>query len=157
MFSAHEVIDIGIKLEKNSEDFYREALDKVSNPLLESLLYFLADQESRHGEWLEQLKAEVNLSHVAWNGVELGSKLLQDMVGDQQFSLSEVDLSKVGTIRTMIDHAIEFEQDTILFYEMLRSVIDAPEILSILDKIIGEEKRHIEKLKDYQQNQLLTV
>ena len=150
MFSAHELIDIAIKLEKNGEDFYREAREKVSSSALESLLHFLADEESRHGEWFEQLKGDANLSHLASNGLELDSALLQDLVGDQQFSLGDVDLSKVDNIRVMIDHAIEFEKDTILFYEMLRSVIDTPEILSILDKIIGEEKRHIENLEDYQ-------
>jgi hypothetical protein len=35
---------------------------------------------------------------------------------------------------------------------MLRSVIDVPETLSVLDKIIEEEKRHIELLDGHDED-----
>jgi rubrerythrin len=47
----------------------------------------------------------------------------------------------------LIDVLVEFEKDTILFYEMLSGFIPAPEVLSQLQTIIAEEKRHITQLE----------
>jgi hypothetical protein len=39
MFSIREIIDIAIKIEKNGESFYREAMEKISNPALKPVLH----------------------------------------------------------------------------------------------------------------------
>ena len=40
----------------------------------------------------------------------------------------------------------DFEKDTILFYEMMRSFLDTGGSQSALDEIIAEEKSHVAKL-----------
>ena len=48
----------------------------------------------------------------------------------------------------MVGRIIEFEKDTILFYELLRSFIEEKANVELLDAIIEEEKSHIRLLEE---------
>jgi len=148
MFSIREIIDIAIRLENNGENYYREALKKVSNPSLESHLVYLADQEREHARWFEEFKNKVKVTDEGWQ-VEEMTKMLQNLIGDQSFSLKEIDISEIDEAERLIEAAIEFEKDTVLFYEMLQSFIEDPETAAGLNVIIEEENRHIQILNDY--------
>jgi len=147
MFSIREIIDMAIKLEKNAEIFYREAVEEISTPSLEPVLTCLADQEQEHAQWFEKLKRVVGEGEGSMDTEELSGTALGNLVGDQKFSLGEVDLSEIENVDKLIELAIEHEEDTIIFYRMLKSFLEAPEIQKELDNIIAEENRHIEMLK----------
>jgi rubrerythrin len=149
MYSAREVIDIAIRLEKNAENFYRSSLGEISNPAMESTLVFLADQEHQHGQWFEKLKESVLVSTVDPELEKMSGVMLQGLIGDHMFSLGEADLSEVEKTETLIDLAVEHERDAIIFYQLLQSLIDSPEDSEVLNKIIAEENHHIEILQDY--------
>ena len=101
MFSAREVIDIAIRLEKNAEKYYRQALEKTTDPSVASLLNSLADEEAEHAQCLEQLKQSVKISAKHSEMEELCDAVLRNLIGDQKFSLNEVDLSE----NLLRDHA----------------------------------------------------
>lgn len=52
MFSANELLDLAIKLEKNGEAVYRDAIEKIPNPELVRLLEWMADEEVKHAQHL---------------------------------------------------------------------------------------------------------
>ena len=150
MFSIREIIDIAIKIEKNGESFYREAMEKISNLALKPVLLFLADQEHEHAQWFEKLKDETKTAAGEQKVVEIGEAMLQNLVGDQTFSLDDANLSELGTVESLIELAIELEEDTILFYQMLQAFIEDSDTLEGLNEIIAEENRHIEILREYE-------
>ena len=150
MFSIREIIDIAIKIEKNGESFYREAMEKVSNPALKPVLLFLADQEHEHVLWFEKLKDKTKAAEGEQKVAEIGEAMLQNLVGDQTFSLDDADLSGLDTVASLIELAIELEKDTILFYQMLQTFIEDSATLKELNEIIAEESRHIEILREYE-------
>ena len=76
---------------------------------------------------------------------EISEAMLQNLVGDQTFSLDDADLSELNTVQSLIELAIEVEKDTILFYQMLQAFIDDSDTLEGLNEIIAEENRHISK------------
>jgi hypothetical protein len=78
---------------------------------------------------------------------EIGDELLHEIMGDQTFSLQEVDLSTIREPSALLDIAIEFENDTVLFYEMLHSLVDDRETTEKLAQIIAEEQSHIQSLQ----------
>ena len=80
---------------------------------------------------------------------DLGKSLLHDTLGDQSFSLKDADFSSIETENELISIMIEFEKDTVLFYEMIRAVISDKTALSCLDKIIDAENRHAQQLKAF--------
>jgi rubrerythrin len=148
MFSAREILDFAIRIERNAEDLYREAANKMENPEMASLLLFLADEEKRHAEWFEQRKETIKLEGDEVEMERLYGSLLRDMIGDQTFSLGEADLSRMDQVKALLELAVEFENDTILFYETLRSLIDDDHVSARLREIITDENGHIQMLNE---------
>jgi len=139
---------MAIQLEKNAETFYREALARVSTPILEPVLVCLADEERDHAQWFERLKRVLEEAKAGGEKGEMSGAELRSLVGDQNFSLAEVDLSEIDSVPELIELAVEHEKDTIIFYQMLKSFIDSPETTKELDEVIAQEEQHIKLLKD---------
>ena len=149
MFTLGDIIDLAIRIEKNGEDAYRKAQEEVSNPSLASMLQWLAEQEIEHEKWFTQLKEKASTLAEDPKLEEMGKAILQGVLGDQTFSIKDADFSKIEDINSLLELSVEFEKDTVLFYEMLGAFIDDEEILGQLDKIIEEEKRHVQQLQEF--------
>ena len=140
---------MAIRIEENGEAVYRNAMEKISNPTLVSLLEWMADEEVDHAKWFSDLKQEIETPSKNPFMEDMNQELLNDIIGDQSFSLKEVDFSQIEHTRDLIDIFIEFEKDSILFYEMLQMLIQEEDTLTQLHKIITEEYNHIEQLQDF--------
>jgi rubrerythrin len=149
VFSIQEIIDLAIQIEENGEKVYRKAVDNVSDPSLSSLLRWLADEEAKHTQRFNELREIADTSPIDPQVEELGKNILRSVVGEQSFSLDEADFSRIGTVKELIQLAIEFEKDTILFYEMIRTFVQDHETMDKLREIIEEETRHIMLLEEY--------
>ena len=148
MFSVSEIIDLAIQIENNGESIYRGASEKVSQRQLASLLQWLADQEAEHSRWFVELKGKVKKSVASEALEEMAQNVLRGILGDQTFSLKDADFSKIEDVETLLNLAIEFEKDSILFYEMLAALVDEEETLGQLKMIIEEESRHVKVLQE---------
>ena len=155
MFAAEEILDMAIRLEQNGEAVYRSAVEKIATPALISLLEWMADEEVKHAEWFLELKAETATLAKSPFVQEMGQEFINSILGEQSFSLKEVDFSQIDRINDLIDILIEFEEDGILFYEMLQPFIQDQETLGKLDRIIAEEKHHIEQLREFRESEIL--
>ena len=81
----------------------------------------------------------------------MGRNLLQEMIAKETFSLDQDQLVKTENLSELLEQSINFEQDTILFYSFLSSLIEDAQTVTQLDEIISEEKKHVEIL-----NQMLS-
>jgi rubrerythrin len=149
MFYVSEIYALAVQIEKNGESFYREASRKVSSPQLRSLLEYLADEEVKHIETFTQKKEAFHSEKGQPALDEAGSAVLQEILGGQRFSLEEVNLSEMEKAEDFLQMALEFERDTILFFELIGSFIEDADTLEKLNEIIEEENRHIKLLEDY--------
>jgi rubrerythrin len=149
MFSVHEILDLAIQLEENGESVYRDAVDKVTKPDLASLLIWMADEEARHRRWFIELKKKVETQSVNPLMTEMSRQVFAGILGDKSFSHRDVDFSRVNRVDDLIGIFLEFEKDTILFYETLIPFIEDDETLENIKKIIAEENNHIKKLQDF--------
>ena len=149
MFAITEIIDLAIKLEKNGEATYRRATERVEDPELTSLLIWMADEEVQHANWFASLKKAVTTGDTNPFMEEMSRELFDDLVGDQSFSLKEVDFSKISSVDEMLTVFVEFERDTAMFYEVLIPFIEDEETLAQLQRIIAEENSHIKKLSEF--------
>ena len=148
MFSAKEIIELAIKIEKNGEAVYRSAIEKVPNPGLVPLLEWMADEEVKHANWFAELKHNLEIKNENPFVEEMGHELFNEMLGDKNFSLKDVDFAAIEEIDDLIETFIEFEKDSIIFYEVLKPFVEDPVVREYLNKIIDEEKHHIELLKE---------
>jgi rubrerythrin len=149
MFSSADIIDLAIQIEKNGEKVYRDALGGVKDQSIASILQWLADEEVEHAKWFSELKQAVRKVPVDRRVEDMGRDILQGILGEQSFSLKEADLQDPGSIENLINMAIEFEKDTVLFFEMFESFLEDRESLESLNRIIEEERRHIQVLEEY--------
>ena len=146
MFLIGDIIELAIQIEQNAEAVYRNALKKISDPKLVSILQWLADEEVEHAKWFRQLKQTVH-TEVKDPAVEaMGKSILSDVLGSQSFSLKEADFNEMRRLEDLISLAVEFEEDKVIFYKMLRSFIEDRETLDFLENIISEETNHIREL-----------
>jgi rubrerythrin len=149
MFSLKDIIELAIQIEKNGERIYRSAMEKISDPSLMSLLKWLADEEAEHIGWFAELKKKAKKTINDPKLEEMGKTILLDVIGDQSFSLKHHDFSKIQHVKDLFEISIEFEKDTVLFYEMLCPFIEDKDVEEQLNMIISEENRHIRMLQEF--------
>jgi len=141
-----DIIDLAIQIEKNAEHIFRKASCQISNPSLVTILQWLAEEEVAHAAWFRQLRKTIDTQASDPAEEAMGKSLLSDVLGKQSFSLKEADFSKLNRLGDLLSLAIEFENDKVLFYKMLRPFIANDETLDFLEKIIAEEMHHIQEL-----------
>jgi rubrerythrin len=149
LFSANEILDMAIKLEKNGEKVYRNAIAKVAKPEFIALLEWMADEEVKHADFFSNLKLELETNRMNPFIDEMSRELFDDLLGDKNFSLKEVDFSIVRNADELIAIFVEFENDSIVFYKVLEPFVEDPVARGQLNKIIEEENRHIESLQEF--------
>jgi rubrerythrin len=157
MFSIREIFELGEQLERNGRRFYADALAGFQDPALVSLLRWLAEEEVRHEEWFSRRKAAMGQEAVDPMTRDMGNAILREVLGDQSFSLKEADLTTIRGGQDLIALALEFEKDTILFFEMVQALLEDPETLEGLKTIIEEERRHIRSIEEYGREGFLIV
>lgn len=148
MFSLKDIIDIAVKIEQNGERVYRTAMEKIEDPALRSLLQWLADEEVKHKEWFEALKENVADAGEHPEEEKFGRALLQNAVGVHSFALKNADFSAMEQVQDLLNLAVEFENDTVLFYKMLQPLMEDQKTLEQLHAIIQEEENHAKLLKE---------
>ena len=143
MFTAQDILDIAIRLEKNGEKTYRDARLKISGDALKTLLAWIAQEEHNHARWFTELKNRLAQDEDHHLMAELSRALVEDVIQGQAFSLEEVDFETIDSPDKMLRTFIGFEDDTIAFYEVLKTFIDETAIAAQLEQIILEEKKHM--------------
>ena len=148
MFTLSDICEIALQIERNGESVYRRAAQDSRTAKIARLLTEMADEEQKHARWFEHLNGSMPLIAEDPRIEQMGKDLLQKMMIQQTFSLDESRLAATREVQELLDQAIEFENDTILFYQMLHSFMDDSAAMAQLELIIEEEQAHIKKLKE---------
>ncbi|MGD8283412.1 MAG: ferritin family protein [Desulfobacterales bacterium] len=153
MFSVNEILDLAIQIEKNGESVYRRAMEEINESELTTLLEWMADEEIKHADWFASLKDTIESTGVNLFVEEMSRELFNDLLGEKSFSHKDVDFSKLKSTNELISVFIEFEKDTVIFYEVLVPFIEDVGTLETLDRIISEENNHIRRLQEFLQSE----
>ncbi|MCB5266039.1 MAG: ferritin family protein [Candidatus Cloacimonetes bacterium] len=156
-YSVNEVIELAVQIEQNGFAFYHEAskrkdLDNESKALIE----FLRDEELRHEKTFLALRDDKDMSNLEltqdW---ELVSQYLKTIVDARIFNSKDAAIKKAAGAKDLmeiLDFAIAFEKDTLLYFHALKDSIEFPGTRKILARIITEEVSHVLKLNDYKKS-----
>lgn len=154
MFELSEIIDLAIQIEGNGEKTYSEAARRAARPDIVRALEQLASDEREHVAWFEKLKTRTGGPQADETLRDFGRQLLGEILGAQAFSLADADFMEIETVQDVLKVALEFEKDTILFYQMIRAAVTEPQASQGLDKIINEENQHVKLLEGFLSNPL---
>ncbi|MHC1727763.1 MAG: ferritin family protein [Syntrophobacteraceae bacterium] len=150
MFTASELFDLAIQVEINGERFYRYALDLVDKESLRDVLRWLADQESQHKDLYREIRENFSTEPGPQNPASTDEErlVLRAAMGRHAFSLDELNIASLRDDKELLKAAIAFEDDAILFFEFISSLVSDPKALSTLEEIRREELKHRELLRE---------
>jgi rubrerythrin len=149
MFTFSELFDLAIQVEVNGERFYRYAMNRVKGDSLKKLLGWLADQELLHESAFKELKERiVRGTKPAPSFASLTQQALRSAMGRHAFSLDELQIDSIRDEKGILQAAIVFEEDTILFFEFIAPFVSDPGASSTLEKIRAEEFNHKQLLME---------
>ncbi len=153
-FSINEIIEMAVQIERNGYAFYNEASKRkdLDEKSLEFIIW-LRDQELQHEKTFIKLRDDADLQDLEltqdW---EMVSAYLKTIVDGRIFNSPESAICKAteaSDLATLLDHAITFEKDTLLYFHTISDSISNPKALVALRRIINEEISHVMRLNDF--------
>lgn len=146
MFTLADVRNIAVQIEENGEASYRRAAGRAREAEMARILTWMAEEERQHAELFTAIIDERPLSTEQRELEAMGRALLQDIVRSQTFSLDEEQLDQTVDLDQLLAQSLEFEKDTIDFYEFLAGFLDDPQAISQINAIIEQERGHVKQL-----------
>lgn len=146
MFTLDDILEIAIQMEKNGEAIYSSAIKNTRRKPLKDLLKWMANEEAAHGKWFADQKNKLPLEMDEAQLKEMVPKALQNMMGEKTLALEDIDFGRIKTVSELLKTFIAFENDTILFYELLEMFVQEKSVLKGLKQILLEEKNHVNEL-----------
>lgn len=148
LLTGEEVIEIAIRLEESGEAFYSTAAEEATMASVQSLFHELALQERYHRRAFELLgrgAVELALSPEQWDRFQAYADALlqQSFFRKPQGALRHAAVAQDE--REALKAALDFEQETLVFFQQLHDALRQPG-QKVVDDIIQEEKRHIQRL-----------
>jgi rubrerythrin len=154
VYSVNEIIEMAVQIERNGYAFYHEATKRkdLDAKSLE-FLAFLRDQELNHEQTFLGLRDEIDLQVLELSGDwELVAAYLKTIVDgrifNDQFSAIK-KATEAKSIHEIVDNAITFEKDTLLYFHAINDAISNDHAKQALRRIINEEVSHVLKLNDF--------
>ncbi len=153
IFSGSEIVEIGIQIEKNGRDFYREVSNCAQNEDSKKVFNYLMDSEAEHIEIFSKLlsSAQNYEPPEAYPGEYFS--YMKALADDHVFTKPEAGCDigkKVSSDIDAINMGIGFEKDSIKFYEGLRKAVPEKDHV-LLDALIKTEKKHLNELIELKQ------
>jgi len=147
-FSASDLVEAAVQLERNGHRFYSTAADSVAGQRAKDLLHRLANDEVEHLRLFERLLTTVGLTEIRESYAGEYGVYLRAHVDSQVFTearLAHLLAQKTMAERDALQFGIDSEKDAILYYsEMIRFVPQRDR--ATVESILEEERRHLTQL-----------
>lgn len=148
VFSASEIVEIGIRIEENGRDFYNGASDSSESQDAKQLFKLLAKEEEDHIKRFENILSNVKKYEPSEAYPDEYFAYIKSLSGEHVFTKDKRGSEIAKNIKTepeAIELGIGFEKDSILFYQEMKRFVLEPE-QGIIEKLLEEEKKHLKML-----------
>lgn len=151
-FSADEVFEMGMDIERNGEAYYRKAAELAKDASVRDVFTDLMQQERKHYEVFKELRDNLPPRATLPTVVDTDSEeylYLDALVKSRLFSNvreAEAVASKVGNAVEALRAALAFEKDTVLFFQSMKSMTDERLGKGEIDRLIEQEHGHIVRI-----------
>ena len=146
-YNADEAFEMAIRIERNGEQFYAQAAGAVFAPKVRSMLERLRDMEAGHQKLFAQLRDKVKGSSgmpaVLDPEGEVGKYLRAAADSHVFHAPSGAVLGAEPTPKQILDTAIRFEKDSIVFFLGIKDMVADPAAKDVVQGLVDEEKKHI--------------
>lgn len=149
-FNAFEVLTMAERIERNGRSFYLQASKMVDNPDISELFSNLAVWEKEHETLFSDMKSGLSEDEKASTAIDPHDEImlyLSVMADEHVFIRNDLDpASMIGdrsTPENVIDLALEFEKESILFFLALKRLMSKRSGSEEIQKVIDEEVSHM--------------
>jgi len=144
VFTAAEIIDMGIAKEKKRRDFYAYTADKFKEKEMKDLFSRLRDWEDEHIKKFTAIRNSTGTYEAAESYEGESDAYMKFVVDDMLYQqVSAVWFAKnIREPLEAIKYGIGFEKDAILFFTELLKYMMGPDKEKVKE-LIGEEKKHL--------------
>ncbi|MDP8292870.1 MAG: ferritin family protein [Candidatus Orphnella occulta] len=147
-FSATDIVEIAIEIEKNGRTFYTDFSKKLKEEKAKDFFLYMSEEEAEHEKKFKEILSSV-MKHEPCESYPQDyfayfNAIAQDCIFNDAQELKE-RFSRVESVRGAIDFSIGIEKDSILIYESMKKMVpdkDKP----LIAEIISQEKEHVLKL-----------
>ena len=151
-WSGEEILEMAVQIERNGMAFYQGLAESAQDDKMKNLMEHLAEEEKKHMATFhkfsgvldkEQLKTLYELQYA-----EEGSLYLKALADTKIFADSNEAAQWAKEAQSPVEAlltAVTLEKDSILFYQEMRNFV-RKEDRALIDKIMNEEKKHIQTL-----------
>ncbi|HOZ00280.1 MAG TPA: ferritin family protein [Candidatus Syntrophosphaera sp.] len=153
-YSINEIIEMAVQIERNGYAFYHAATKRKDlDAKSVEFLAFLRDQELSHEKTFLNLRDDADMQNLELSqDWELVASYLKTIVEGRIFNDEDSAINKATAAKDMlgiVDNAIAFEKDTLLYFHAISDNIKNPKALITLRRIINEEVSHVLRLNDF--------
>lgn len=157
VYSVNEIIEMAVQIERNGYAFYNEASKRKDlDARTVEFISFLRDQELNHEKTFLGLRDDLDMTVLELSADwELVAAYLKTIVDSRIFNDVDSAIRKATgakDILSLIDFAIAFEKDTLLYFHAVSDSISNEKAKIVLRRIINEEVSHVLKLNDYKKS-----
>lgn len=148
IFKASEIVEFAVRIEQNGYAFYEKAESLVNNPAAKELLTFLKEEEKNHEQVFRDILGTLEPLNIRETYAGEYEEYLKALVDSHVFGAEGAAEKAVANLDNEIDvlnTAIGFEKDTILFFRELKELVSEKD-REIVDRLIKEEQSHLRKL-----------
>jgi rubrerythrin len=145
-FNADEVFEMAEQIERNGAKFYRDAVQRVSDPEEKKLLNELAQMEVEHEKTFAALRktiSEKSKGIAVFDPMDETGAYLRSLADTRVFFEKTLDMSSMASI---LKDAISAEKDSIVFYLGMKEAVPFEFGKDKIEAIIKEEMGHIRLL-----------
>jgi len=149
-FSAGELIDIAIGIERRGVTFYDVMAKSTDNEIARRVFQGLVEMEREHIEIFQNMLGEADKYQLVESATAESTDYLQALVDSAVFTddmiTSEMATQAENDIKA-VELGISAEKDSILFYYQMKDIMPPP-ALPMINRIIAEEKSHLRQLSE---------
>ncbi len=148
LLTGDEIIEIAMRLEEKGEAFYNAAAEEATTAEIKTLFEELAIQEQYHHRAFQRMGrdlVQLTLSDDQWEQFQSYAGALLDQ---RVFERPDGTLGQAAGVqneREALQTALDFEKETLQFFQELRGVVKGADRQTV-ERIIGEEEHHVKRL-----------
>ena len=153
VFSGSEIVEVGIQIEKNGRDFYREAAGCSVDEAYRKAFKYLMEAEEKHIETFTGILSSVKKYEPPESYPGEYFAYMKALADEHIFTKDNAGCEmgkKASSGSEAIDMGMDFEKDSIKFYEGMKKVVPEKDH-GLLDALIKEEREHLKELGELKQ------
>lgn len=150
IFSASEVVELGIQIEKNGRDFYSTLAKQLKADTASGVFEFLAMEEEKHVKVFEGILEKVEKYQPQGLDADEYGAYMRSLAAEHIFTQKGKGIEIAKSIKTneeAIQKGIGFEEDSIVFYEGMKKIVPDHD-QKVIEELIRQEQRHLKQLID---------